>query len=144
MLIEDLRNRLYPMGLDLLSALAKGIKPWKLRCWGMVPCSDPVTNLPIPGRYERDPDGLRLLGDDVGAFDGFAAIQAWLARHTEAMHYGVSFLTTPPFSERNAKMQPIAALAWIFEVAPPGQKVVNGRVVDDVEEIPEQGSRRAR
>lgn len=139
-LIEDLRNRLYPMGLDLLSALAKGIKPWKLKCWGTVPSLDAVTKAPIPGRFERDPDGLRLLGGDVGAFDGFAAIQAWLARNRADMYYGVSFLTTTPFSERNAKMQPVAALAWIFDVAPPGHKVVNGRVVEGVDDSIEVGA----
>lgn len=134
-LIEDLRNRLYPMGLDLLAALSKNTKPWKLQCWNMVPAIDRKTKLEIPGEYERNPDGLRLLGGDVGAFDGFQAVQAWLRRHTEEMYHGVSFLTTPPFSERNAKMQPIAALAWIFEVAPPGKKVVDGKVVDDVDAV---------
>ena len=136
-LIEDLRNRLYPMGLDLLSALAKGIKPWKLDCWHFVPKLDPVTKQPVPGMFERDPDGMRLLGGDVGAFDGFAAIRLWLERNREYMYDGVSFLTTPPFSQRNANISPIAALAWIFEVAPPGKKMVNSRLVDDPDYITE-------
>lgn len=118
-LIEDLRNRLYPMGLDLLSALAKGIKPWKLHCWDWkeVVAEDGSITL------ERDPDGMRLLAGDKGAFDGFSAVQRWLARHEKDMYGGISFLTTPPFSQKNAMIQPVAALAWIFEVTPPGEGV---------------------
>ena len=109
-IIMDLRQQLYPMAQDLLSALGRGSKPLKQSCWEM----EEVVNERGERRMERTVEGMKLVDEDQATYDGLRALQGWHRRY-EAFVKDERWLASPPYT---VDLLPITALSKIFDFSP--------------------------
>lgn len=68
---------------------------------------------PLP-RLVRNPEGMRLVGNDEAAFDGFAALQAWLNANENVLKQGEILFSNDPFT--SPTVAAVCTLAPIFGV----------------------------
>ena len=62
----------------------------------------------------RNPEGMRLVGNDESAFDGFTALQSWLDANEDVLKQGKILFSTDPFT--SPTVAAICTLAPIFGV----------------------------
>jgi hypothetical protein len=101
-----LRAQLYKAGLNLLHILTRGSKPWKMTCWTKTEHvrEDGVTVT------VRNEEGMKLLGYDVGAFDGVMALRVWLDKYEETIERdGKIWFSHDPFT--TADVLPMAVIS---------------------------------
>lgn len=60
----------------------------------------------------RNPDGMRMVGNDKAAFDGFAALQSWLNANEQTLKQGRILFSNDPFT--SPTVAPISTLSPIF------------------------------
>ena len=109
-IIMELRQHLYPMAQDLLSALAKASKPLKQTCWEI----EEVVNERGERRMERTVEGMKLVDQDKVTYDSLRALQDWYRRY-EAFVKDERWLASAPFT---VDLLPITALSKIFDFSP--------------------------
>lgn len=118
--VVELRQNLYPTAQDLLSALAKSSKLLNMGCWDLIEVKD---NEPSSSRQnsqtprrERNPEGMRMMDDDVAAFDGLRELQLWHEKYGPLMKDDVWFANAP----YTVDILPIAVLERMFDFSPRG------------------------
>ena len=117
-IIIELREQLYPMAQDLLSALGKGSRLLHMRCWEMVEVDDasPGSSQEARKSWERNREGMRMMDDDTAAFDGLRALQLWYERFGPMMK-GDVWYNNAPFT---VDILPITSLERMFDFSPRG------------------------
>ena len=68
----------------------------------------------LPPRHIRNPEGMRLVGNDEAAFDGFAALQSWLNANEDVLKQGKILFSNDPFT--SPTVPAVCTLAPIFGV----------------------------
>ena len=118
-IVQELRQQLYPTVQDLLSALGKGSKLLNMRCWEFVDTPDEEPSTSTQGSKgattrERNPEGMRMMDDDIPTFDGLRELQLWYETYGPMMGGGVWF-SNPPYT---VDILPIAAMERLFDFSP--------------------------
>lgn len=72
----------------------------------------PVEEASIIHNIVRNPEGMRLVGNDKAAFDGFAALQTWLKANEQTLKQGRILFSNDPFT--SPTVAPISTLSPIF------------------------------
>ena len=78
------------------------------------PKDEPTKETTPPSKLVRNPDGMRLVGNDEAAFDGFAELQAWLNANENVLKQGKILFSNDPFT--SPTVAAVCTLAPIFGV----------------------------
>ena len=117
--VIELRQHLYPTAQDLLSALGKGSKLLNMKCWGFVEVQGETPSSAQQGakaapKQERNTEGMRMMDEDAGTFDGLRALQLWHEKYGPLMKDDVWFANAP----YTVDVLPIASMERMFDFSP--------------------------
>ena len=79
--------------------------------------SQPETATPDPAqvpRMIRNPEGMRLVGNDEAAFDGFGELQRWVQANENVLKQGKILFSNDPFT--SPTVATVCTLAPIFGI----------------------------
>ncbi|KAI9731108.1 MAG: hypothetical protein M1818_007966 [Claussenomyces sp. TS43310] len=97
-MVIDLRTRLMKVALHLHSISTGGTKPWTMSCW----IKEEHDRSDGEKVTERNTEGMKLLGQDRGSFDGVMAFQRWLKQHGSVIDRdGKIWFSNKPFTMQN-------------------------------------------
>ena len=78
------------------------------------PATEPKKEIPRLPELIRNPEGMRLVGNDEAAFDGFAELQGWLNANENVLKQGKILFSNDPFT--SPTVAAVCTLAPIFGV----------------------------
>lgn len=79
-----------------------------------LPVEEPFSETRPAPNLIRNPEGMRLVGNDEAAFDGFAALQSWLNANEDVLKQGKILFSNDPFT--SPTVAAVCTLAPIFGV----------------------------
>jgi len=105
---NGLRANFYSLVLDLLCANGNGSHPLMLSCWALteeVDCNGQISQV-------RNPEGMKLAGQDAATFDGFRSLQGWLRRNSAFLKLGELWYASDLYTW--GTLPPTSSMARLF------------------------------